>query len=548
MLFGALGWDLDAITGLPIGDIDDALSDLLQLINDLTDGLDVSDFGAILDSLQHAGDTIATIDEIDAALRAGLPAIPAGALTADLLNYLVLRYLHDRFQAVYTTLNLATLIDLPAEVRGEVVDPGTQQAAYDGFARAALRLDRFPRLLTEPDKLFKEVYWPQGFDTQVHADAAADRLFPRVAALITAFGGDATYGLNPATGLSFGPGGDPLVSHMLTARQPLPSIIDQDGAVVEESVALTIGIVGPDAADQRTGVVLLPSADAEFKGITGTWAVDVTARVTPGAFLITKDGVFPDTSGAEVDAGLTVTKLPGPSGAAVLIGSREGTHFAIGTIVMGTAVQITADGWTPDLGFDLRDAELVIKAGDGDGFLKSVLPPEGFRIPIDFGMSWSPKTGVVFHGGATLEVELPINLDLSIIKIPSIFLSLGAGIKPNEPPKAALGVAATVDLDIGPVFGTVEQMGVVFNFAFPEKGGNLGPVDLSLGFKPPKGVGMSVEGGSGRGRRIPLPGLRQGRVRRHPASGGRQEDLRHGDRAAQHQDGPMVARATRWSC
>ena len=62
----------------------------------------------------------------------------------------------------------------------------------------------------------------------------------------------------------------------------------------------------------------------------------MTARVTPGAFLITKDGVFPDASGAEVDAGLTVTKLPGPSGAAVLIGSREGTHFAIGTIVMGT--------------------------------------------------------------------------------------------------------------------------------------------------------------------------------------------------------------------
>ena len=176
-----------------------------------------------------------------------------------------------------------------------------------------------------------------------------------------------------------------------------------------------------------------------------------------------------------------------------------------------------------------------------------MLPPEGFRIPIDFGMSWSPKTGVVFHGGATLEVELPINLDLSIIKIPSIFLSLGAGIKPNEPPKAALGVAATVDLEIGPVFGTVEQMGVVFNFAFPEKGGNLGPVDLSLGFKPPKGVGMSVKAGSGRGRRIPLPGLRQGRVRRHPAPGDRQEDLRHGDRAAQHQVARRVARATRSS-
>ena len=495
VLFDALGWDLDAITGLPVGDIDEALSDLIPLITALSNGLDVSDFGAILDALQHAGDTIATIDEIDAALRAGLPAIPAGALAVDLLNFLVLRYLHDRFPAVYAALHVATLIDEPKVARAELVDPGTQQAAYDGHARAALRLDRFPRLLTAPDKLFKEVYWPDGFDSQAHADAAADRLFPRLAALVVAFGGDATYGLNPATGLSFGPGGDPLVAHMLTVRQPLPSIITKDGAVVEESVAVTLGIVGPDAADNRAGVVVLPSADAEFRGVTGTWVVDVAATVAPGAFLITKDGVFPDLAGAEVDAALTVTKLPGAAGAALLIGSREGTHFAIGTIVLDSAVQITKDGWTPALGFDLRDAELVLKAGDGDGFLKMVLPPDGMRMPLKFGMSWSPKTGVVFHGGATLEVDLPIDLDLVIVRIPVIHLSVGVDLPQGQPPTLALGVAATAELEIGPVYAVVERMGVQFRFTFPENGGNLGPLDMTLGFKPPKGIGASVDAG-----------------------------------------------------
>ena len=49
---------------------------------------------------------------------------------------------------------------------------------------------------------------------------------------------------------------------------------------------------------------------------------------------------------------------------------------------------------------------------------RAVLPPDGMRMPIEFGLSWSPKTGVVFHGGATLEVELPIDLDLTILKIP----------------------------------------------------------------------------------------------------------------------------------
>lgn len=495
VLFDALGWDLDAITGLPVRDIDDALSDLIPLIRALSNGLDVSDFGAILDALQHAGDTIATIDEIDAAVRAGLPTIPAGALAVDLLNFLVLRYLHDRFPAVYAALHVATLIDVPEVARKEMIDPDTHRAAYDGQARAALRLDRFPRLLTAPDKLFKEVYWPDGFDSQAHADAAADRLFPRVAALVVAFGGDAMYGLNPATGLSFGPGGDPLVAHMLTLRQPLPSIITKDGAIVEESVAVTLGIVGPDAADDRAGVVVLPSADAEFRGVTGTWVVDVAAVVTPGAFLITKDGVFPDLTGAEVDAALTVTKLPGAAGAALLIGSREGTHFAIGTIVLDSAVQITKDGWTPELGFDLRDAELVLKAGDGDGFLKMVLPPDGMRMPLKFGMSWSPKTGVVFHGGATLEVDLPIDLDLVIVRIPVIHLSVGVDLPQHQPPSLALGVAATAELEIGPVYAVVERMGVQFKFTFPENGGNLGPLDMTLGFKPPKGIGASVDAG-----------------------------------------------------
>ena len=302
LLFRALGWDLDAITGLPVADIDNALSDLLPLIEDLSDGLDVADFGAILDALQHAGDTIATVEEIEAALRDGLPAIPAGALAVDLLNYMVLRYLRQRFPAVYAALHVATLIDVPADARPAVVDPGTQMAAYDGLTRAALRLERLPRLFTDPGALIEEVYWPHGFDTQAHKDEAADRLFPRLAALITAFGGDATFGLNPATGLSFGPGGDPLVPHMLTIHQPLPSIIDEQGAIVQESVALTIGIVAPDAADPHAGVVLLAERPGRVHRDHGELARGRGDRGDPGGFLITRQGVFPDTAGAELDS------------------------------------------------------------------------------------------------------------------------------------------------------------------------------------------------------------------------------------------------------
>ncbi len=496
-LFHELGWDIDAITGLPMQQLDEALSSLPPLIDGLTDGLDLADFGAILDAFQAAGEVIGSVDDIEAAFKNGLPDVPAGALAVDLLNYLVVSYVSRRFPRVFAFMRIATLIDLPDPSPNPraIVAAQDGRLLFDGKPRLVLRFDRLPKLLSDPAGLFEQVYWPEGFGSQAAADTAADRLFPRLEALIVAFGGEATYGMDVATGISYGPEVDDSVAHMLTFRQPLPTLVTEDGTIFSESVSLSAGFVVPDAAVPQAGVVLLPAGSADVAGKAGSWLAEVAVDAVGPGFLVTKDGVQTSAQSIDVKAQLTVTKLPGESGAAVLIGSWEGTHFAIGTIRMTGGAEFTLEEVTPNLGFDLMDAELVVKAGDGDGFLKMILPPDGFRIPIDFGMAWSPKTGVVFHGGATLEVELPINLDLSIIKIPSIFLSLGAGIKPNEPPKAALGVAATVDLEIGPVFGTVEQMGVIFNFAFPEKGGNLGPADLSIGFKPPKGVGMNVKAG-----------------------------------------------------
>jgi hypothetical protein len=498
LLFLDLGWDINALTGLPMQQLDTALSSLPPLIDGLTNGLDVSDLGAILDAFQASGELVGSIDDFEAAFKNGLPAVPVDALAVDLLNYLVVGYVARGFPRVFAFLRIATLIDLPdvpANPRA-VVRAQDGRLIFDGKPRLVMRFDRLPELLTDPAKLFKKVYWPQGFGTQAAADAAADRLFPRLEALIVAFGGEATYGKDIATGISYGTVVDDSVAHMLTIRQPLPTIVTEDGEVIRESVSLTAGFVAPEPPTvPDAGVVLLPSGEASAVGKFGSWLAEVDVDATGPAFLVTKSGVETSATSVDVKTQLTVTKLPGESGAAVLIGSWEGTHFAIGTITMTGGADFTLQEVTPNLGFDLIDAELVVKAGDGDGFLKMILPPEGFRVPIDFGIAWSPKTGIVFHGGATLEVELPINLDLTIIKIPSIFLSLGVGIKPNEPPKAALAVATTVDLEIGPVFGTVEQMGVIFNFAFPEKGGNLGPVDLSIGFKPPKGVGMSVKAG-----------------------------------------------------
>jgi hypothetical protein len=44
------------------------------------------------------------------------------------------------------------------------------------------------------------------------------------------------------------------------------------------------------------------------------------------------------------------------------------------------------------------------------------------------------------------------------------------------------------------------------DFSFPEnRDGNLGPANLSLGFKPPDGAGLAIDRRTGQGRRLPVP-------------------------------------------
>ena len=499
ILFEALGWDLNAITGLPIAQIEQTVSALSAIADDLADGVDVSDFARIAQALPRAGEAFDAFNTIEATVRQTLPGIPAESLAADLINYVILRYLALRFPRIYAVLNVLTLIDEPATPRKEIIVATTQATVYHARPKSALRLDRLPRLFSEPAELFKEVYWPDGFTTQAHANEVADRLFPRLASLIGTFGGDVTYGITPVAGLTFGPGGDPLVPHMLTLRVPLPTYVADDGSTLRSAVSLTAGLVAGGNGDTDPGVILLPAAEAVFVVTTPTWQFEIEAGIAPVTFLVTRQGAFPDTADAQGDAKVTVQRLPGQAGAAVLIGSRDGTHFAIETISMQAGAHFAATGVDPEIGFDLLGGRLVIKAGDGDGFLKSVLPPDGMRMPFDFGMTWTPKTGVTLRGGATLELELPINLDLSIIKIPSMYLSLGLDIDPGRDPGVTLGVAATIELSIGPVYATVEQMGVAFMFTFPPHGGNLGALNLGIGFKPPKGMGASVSAGPVKG-------------------------------------------------
>src|SRR6185295_15076275 len=60
-------------------------------------------------------------------------------------------------------------------------------------------------------------------------------------------------------------------------------------------------------------------------------------------------------------------------------------------------------------------------------------------------------------------------------------------------------VSFNAGLILGPLAVTIDGIGLDALIDFPEGGGNLGVADLDLHFKPPNGLGLSVDGGGFKG-------------------------------------------------
>jgi hypothetical protein len=92
------------------------------------------------------------------------------------------------------------------------------------------------------------------------------------------------------------------------------------------------------------------------------------------------------------------------------------------------------------------------------------------------------------RGGGSLDATIPTQISIGPISITAIHLHLGTtGVE------ADLEASASVSGQIGPVGVAVDRLGLASVLSFQR--GNLGPADFSLAFKPPTGIGVSIDAG-----------------------------------------------------
>ncbi|MAU01156.1 MAG: hypothetical protein CL608_28770 [Anaerolineaceae bacterium] len=163
------------------------------------------------------------------------------------------------------------------------------------------------------------------------------------------------------------------------------------------------------------------------------------------------------------------------------------------TIGADTTGQVQID---PGVFADLKGLTLTLGSEGSDNFLASLLAEADIQGVFDIGLAWSLSEGLVVKAAGGLEIAIPMHQDLGIVSFDTLYIIL----KIRDDGSFALEASAGITGLIGPLSATVERMGIEVVIAFSNGAdAAFGPVDLALSFKPPSGVGLSIDAGAVKG-------------------------------------------------
>jgi hypothetical protein len=415
-----------------------------------------------------AFDTIATeldaIGPIPGLTPADLEAFVA-QLPKSLLGIMLIEYLEG-----YHPLPLAImeLLGLAEQTRENI---GSTDPLRPEYVKRSLRFDRLGTLFQSPETLLTELYeWGQ---PTFKGELFIQRL-----------------------------------AHLLQALDIIVTLSEIPGTPPRPALEIDIVTISPTAPPPPIGleaVLMLQASDGvhlEIPFVEG-WLVELAAR-----------GTLTGSTGIRLLPPADITVIP-PSGSAqgrltagvahvpvapatsfpllTLFGSSGLSAQRIGLALIAE-FQLDSDGhFSGDLGFEgsIRGGKLKIGMDEADGFLATILSSIKLEADFDIAFGWTAGGGIYFTGSSVLEIKLPTHISLGPIELTG--MTFGIGIQGNRFP---VSFRTDIKAALGPLQAVVEQIGAAIAVSFPPNhDGNAGPVDLSFEFKPPKGVGLSIDVG-----------------------------------------------------
>lgn len=508
-----LGWQPDTVPK-PLQDLGEALEALFEILPKLLgQGLNVD--GAIRsdpDDEAGGGAAPASADDIIRAAQAvqqvikGIRAIETAPealfppeLIADgfktqfprqVVDYLLITYLQSYHGSLAFALRALGVI------KTAYVAPTGGRVPYVQYS---LDVADLPRVLDDPSLVLKNAY---GWGTADFDSAAILSEFDNLLAML---GVDTRITPLPtATALAIegAAGNQPGTPARTMLRGIVFERASNGGLVSAEIRMLPLRGLDPDLP----GIAVMPAFNGQLDVTLPLFDdVEVTIRsdldLQGGVALQSRPGKPLEIITGFADAGSPVSATgsvdvrvarSGPESAppTCLLGSPSSSHLSYKKLAGTGGVRLSSKR-EPDLfaEIELVGLEFRFDPSESDGFIAKLVPEDGMGFGTDLTLGISYRDGVYFRGTSNLEISVPAHVRLGPIEVVS--LTIGAIPKDGTLP---ISLGATLKGDLGPIKAVVEDIGLTATFAFPpDHGGNLGPIDLQLGFKPPRGIGLAVD-------------------------------------------------------
>lgn len=466
--FAQMGFTLsDAQVGTvaaPFATLTGNTGDLVKITTAIIQAIEAEDYGTLtakgIEAIQRIVQVVDAISTLGSSM-AGLVALPADQVAKRIFDYLVFVYLNSAPQ-INDVLELLGLLERDDQNQ-ESVDP-----ADPPFSIINYRFDQIGAWFSDPSAKIRTLYgWSDNSFDGKNLFTLLERILARNG-LPVLFDDTA---LPPRLDLVFveaAPKTD--VSPpglLLTIRNGVTTGLQSFQLGSDARVEASLAFEFPSGM----GIALLPSGAVTFvpPAAGNPFRGDVLARA--------------------------IAEKTAPPGPFVLFGEAGGSRLELASFTLTIGAGLAWDGTRGNGSFllegEARDLKVIIDTTRGDGFLGKIIPGTHIDAGFTVKMGVSSEHGFYFSGSGALEVQLPVHIELGPIALER--LTIAARLDGGRIPTS---VGVDLRANLGPLVAVVENIGVMATFSFPDGNkGNLGPLDFALGFKPPNGVGLSLDVG-----------------------------------------------------
>lgn len=204
--------------------------------------------------------------------------------------------------------------------------------------------------------------------------------------------------------------------------------------------------------------------------------------------------------GFAASAGVDVLVPVAPASAVAVSGAyaisldlkRQGNALKIGSDALGVTISIDELGvslklanGTPSLQFFANGTKVVIKPDDG--FLKLILG-DGITVGLDLSAQADAAGKLRLINGSGLRASLPVpTLPTGPFELQLI--NIGLDPQGGSFSRLSVEISASFGVSLGPFDASVDRLGVLLTLDL------AGGTPIAFGFKPPNGIGLSLEAG-----------------------------------------------------